>query len=396
MNLRFKSATYCLILFSCLIFIVGCQDSTPRQIHLSVQGDAATSVTVTWITQNPKDTETHTVMYGLSPGEYTEVAVGSSHKLPNELFGYVHEVELTDLEPNTTYYYISGDETGGLSAEHFFTTAPIGAQDFNFVIIGDMGITFEAQKNLNWIISEDPSFILHAGDLSYANGFTPQWDIWFEMLAPLAANVIYMPSIGNHEVEDLLRLSSYLGRFALPNNERWYSYNWGNVHIISLDTQSLYIPGSNQLLWLEADLITAGEDPSIDWIIVFFHKPPYSSSLSHGSDLFVRRFISPVLEAYGVDVVFNGHDHTYERTFPIYDERVVDTDPNEYHNPAGTIYVVTGGGGQSLYQTGSDYWTAYTESIYHHVNVDIQAHSTLYLQAISNDGDVIDECWIYK
>ena len=106
--------------------------------------------------------------------------------------------------------------------------------------------------------------------------------------------------------------------------------------------------------------------------------------------------ISPVLETYGVDVVFNGHDHIYERSFPIYNGQVVDTHPNEYINPKGTIYIVTGGGGKSLYETGSDYWTAYTESVYHHVKVNIDTANTLHLQAISTQGDVIDECWIYK
>ena len=96
-------------------------------------------------------------------------------------------------------------------------------------------------------------------------------------------------------------------------------------------------------------------------------------------------------------MVFSGHDHTYERSFPIFAEQVVDDHPNEYHNPAGTIYVVTGGGGNGLYEIGSDYWTAYTESIYQHVKVDIfQEDKILYLQSVSSNGDLIDECWIYK
>ena len=397
MKQRFKKANYGFIFVLCLLFASGCQDSIPRQIHLSVQGDAATSVTITWVTMAQENTETHTVMYGRSPGEYTHVAAGISKKLPNKLFGYVHEVKLTELQPNTTYYYVCGDEIGGLSEEQSFATAPEDVQDISFVVIADMGISLEALKNLTLMISEAPSFVLHAGDLSYANGNSLGWDVWFEMIAPLAANVSYMPSIGNHEVENLLGVSSYRGRFALPHNERWYSYDWGNVHIVSLDTQSLYIPESNQLEWLEDDLIQASADPGIEWIIVFFHIPPYSSSLAHGSNLLVRNNICPVLEAYEVDVVFNGHDHTYERSFPIYDGQVIDDHPNEYHNPAGTIYVVTGGGGKSLYEIGSDYWTAYTESIYQHVKVDIlQKDKTLYLQSVSSNGDLIDECWIYK
>jgi len=271
MKQRYKKTTYGFIFVLCLLFASACQDSIPRQIHLSIQEDAATSVTVTWVTSAQKDTETHSVMYGRSPGEYTNVATGISKELPNKLFGYVHEVKLTELEPNKTYYYVCGDEIGGLSEEQSFTTAPKKVQDISFVVIADMAITLEALKNLNLMISEAPSFVLHAGDLSYANGNSLGWDIWFELIAPLAANVIYMPSIGNHEDEDKLGFSSYLGRFALPHNERWYSYNWGNVHIVSLDTESSFLRGSDQLEWLEDDLSQTRADTDIEWIIVFFH-----------------------------------------------------------------------------------------------------------------------------
>jgi hypothetical protein len=396
MKFRARMVQYCVIIISCLLFVAGCGSLPPKQIHLTVQGNASTSATIAWVTRGKEDTETHTVKYGVSPGDYTEVATGNSHGIPNEPFGYIHEVELTGLEPNTAYYYICGDEAGRWSSEYTFTTAPDGARDFTFVVVGDMGTTPAAMENLDQMSSENPAFVLHAGDLSYANGITVVWDIWFQQIAPLAANVLYMPSIGNHEDETNLGLSSYLGRFALPNNERWYSFNWGNTHVISLDTESLHTPSSDQLVWLDSDLADANENPEIDWIVVFFHKPPYSASPAHGSDLSVRRTICLLLDTYGVDIVFNGHDHTYERSFPLNDEVVVDDHPNIYENPGGTVYVVTGGGGYPLYEVGWDYWTAYTESVYHHVKVDILAAGTLHLQAISRQGDLFDECWIHK
>jgi len=345
---------------------------------------------------NARDTKTHIVKYGTLPGGYTHQAQGSSHRIPNALSGYVHEVQLSGLEPATRYYYICGDDTEGFSEEHTFTTAPHETHATTFVVVGDMGITLNAKKNLDWMISESPSFVLHAGDLSYANGVGFKWDVWFQMIAPLAADIAYMPAIGNHEDEDELGFSAYLERFALPHNERWYSFEWSNAHVIALDTESSFAPGSNQVVWLENDLSAAAADPNIDWIFVFFHVPPYSASPAHGSNLSVRRNICPLLEAYGVDVVFSGHDHLYERSFPIFDEQVVDSDPDTYINPAGPIYVVTGGGGKSLYEAGAEYWTAYTESIYHYVKIDIQPGGSLLLQAISNDGDIIDECRIYK
>lgn len=396
MKAKLDRATFSFIFVFCIVFVAGCQDFTPGQIHLSTQDDPAETITISWVTLHPQDTETHIVMYGISPGDYTDMAIGSSRRIPNEAYGYVHEVQLTGLEPATRYFYICGDETEGFSDEHSFTTAPSVSQDTTFVVIGDMGITLNALKNLDWMISESPSFVLHAGDLSYANGVSPKWDVWFQMIAPLAAEVAYMPAIGNHEDEDEFGFSAYLQRFALPNNERWYSFDWSNMHVIALDTESAFSPGSAQIVWLQNDLAVAAANPNIGWIFVFFHVPPYSASPAHGSNLNVRHNICPILEDYGVDVVFSGHDHLYERSFPLFNEQVVDSDPDTYVNPAGPIYVVTGGGGKSLYETGFEYWTAYTESTYHYVKVDIQPGGSLVLQAVSNDGFIIDQCWIYK
>jgi hypothetical protein len=392
MKLKIISTKFSLVIFSCLLFTAGCDDWTPRQIHLTVQGDSSTSVTISWVTLNELDTETHTVKHGLSSGDYTDEAMGISHELPNETSGYVHEVELTGLVPNTTYFYICGDGLGGWSPEYSFTTAPEAAQDFSFLVVADMGTAPTAWKIVDRMGSENFSFVLHPGDLSYANGLTFVWDIWFDQIMPVAARVPYMPSIGNHEDEGDLGLSSYLGRFALPNNERWYSFDWGNTHIVSLDTESEYTVGREQLGWLENDLASA----NTDWIVVFFHAPPYSASPERGSNLSVRDSISPLLEKHGVDVVFNGHAHVHERSYPILREVVDDPHPKVYDDPAGIIYVVTGGGGALLYRSGSEYWTASSRSIYHYVKVDIQAEETLHLQAISMGGTVIDEFWIHK
>jgi len=396
MKISTNSITFLSILIAVVFFAGGCGDLTPRQIHLSTKSDASTSAVVTWVTTGDQDTATHKVKYGLAPGTYTEIAEGSSHPLPNEPQGFVHEVELTGLTPGTTYYYICGDDTGGYSPEARFSTAPAAGQNFTFCVIGDMGTGAAASQNLSRMSAENPSFVLHAGDLSYANGLTFVWDTWFDLISSLASHVLYMPVIGNHEVEPSLGLSSYLGRFALPSNERWYSFDWGTTHVAALDTESPYTPGSEQLLWLQNDLAAASADPNIEWIVVFFHKPPYSASPAHGSNLSVRSNICPVLDTYGVDIVFNGHDHDYERSFPLNNTVVVDSHPNEYTNPGGTIYVVSGGGGAGLYGSGTDYWTAYSQSVFQHVKVDIEVSGTLHLQSISKDGVVLDECWVHK
>jgi hypothetical protein len=170
-----------------------------------------------------------------------------------------------------------------------------------------------------------------------------------------------MPCPGNHEVEfdnGPQGFTSYLTRYLLPDNGvpwfrgRWYSFQVGSVLFISLDADdvvyqdagafvagpapltpvastgnppiepgtSFYIQGysgGTQTAWLQRTLASARSDPSIDWIIAQMHQCPCSSSvLGNGSDLGIRQQWLPLFDQYQVDLVLNGHDHDYERSFP--------------------------------------------------------------------------------
>ena len=119
-------------------------------------------------------------------------------------------------------------------------------------------------------------------------------------------------------------------RTAEPDGiERWYSFDWGDVHFVALDSERT---GPVQAAWLDADL-TANQLP---WTIVYWHKPPFSSG-EHGSDGATRAQFVPILEKHKVPLVLNGHDHDYERTTP----------------QNGVTYVVTGGGGVGVRPVGS-------------------------------------------
>jgi hypothetical protein len=102
------------------------------------------------------------------------------------------------------------------------------------------------------------------------------------------------------------------------NSERYYSFDYGNIHFVCLDSEiSSREPGSPQLTWLEADL-TANRK---DWLIVSWHSPPYSKG-SHDSDfssnlMKMRQNVVPIIERYGVDLVLCGHSHVYERSYLI-------------------------------------------------------------------------------
>ena len=134
------------------------------------------------------------------------------------------------------------------------------------------------------------------------------------------------------------------------------------------------------------------------WKFVFFHHPPYTAGflIKDGArhdlaNLSVRRNLAPLFERFGVDIVFSGHSHSYERTFPILQNQIIDQgqDP-DYVNPSGPIYVITGGGGASLLGLDSSPLNARAVSAYHIVEISLSSDE-LIGRVMSPGGDVIDE-----
>ncbi len=147
--------------------------------------------------------------------------------------------------------------------------------------------------------------------------------------------------------------------------------------------------------WLAADLSPPAAG-GIDWKIVFFHYPLFSSG-PHGGALDLRADLMPLFEAGGVDLVLSGHDHDYERTFPLAGGSPVDV-PQEpdYRDPGGPVFVVTGGGGRELYlKTTDNPFTASFHSEHHLLLVEVAGRS-LQLEAIRSDGVVLDSATITK
>jgi 3',5'-cyclic AMP phosphodiesterase CpdA len=179
------------------------------------------------------------------------------------------------------------------------------------------------------------------------------------------------PVAGNHDYETQ-RAAPFLQSFVLPENgdaERWYSFDWGDVHFVALDTEQI---GSSQARWLDADLMQT----RLPWTIVVGHRPPFSSG-SHGSSSEFRKHFVPVLEKYQVPLVLSGHDHDYERT------KVMN----------GVTYVVTGGGGHGTRPVGRNSFTAFSEQVIHFVFVEVEG-SRMVVHAIDGVGREFDQAVI--
>jgi hypothetical protein len=288
------------------------------------------------------------------------------------------------------------------------TTIP----NFNIAAVGDWGCNSNTDKTVNSIKAQSPELILGLGDYSYESSA----DCWLDTIEPIYnffnnpnANNMQI-SIGNHENSDSEDLTTYLNAFSLTRQfGQVYSFNFNNVHFLSMATEISYSSGSSQNVFVKNDLAAAAANPNIDWIIVYFHKPMYSSPNSCSScdgESSLRDIYHPIFDQYGVDIVLEGHAHDYQRSFPIKfnpnsksNPTITDTNRNNYIDPAGEIHAIVGTGGVNFHSLSSQksFIASQQSSRFGHLNIDIQNNGTnLIGKFINNEGGILDQFTISK
>ena len=236
-----------------------------------------------------------------------------------------YTVSLTGLEEGKTYFYQVGNDAYGWSDVYSFTTGKTSG-GFEFMAFSDIQGSVErnyvdSMNNLykaTVSTGKTTSFILSGGD-NVDNGKNFWQYMWMlDHQAQSWANNTYVSVAGNHEKHhyDLTsNLATPSGATVLETGI-YYSYNYQNTHFVILDTNDLDSEGNlaeTQTEWLEADLAEADKDESITFIIVTMHKGPYTAG-SHAFDsdvIALRKQLTPIFAVYGVNLVLQGHDHTY-------------------------------------------------------------------------------------
>jgi hypothetical protein len=273
--------------------------------------------------------------------------------------------------------------------------------NFNIAAVGDWGCNSNTDKTVNSIKNQNPELILGLGDYSYES----LADCWLDTLEPIydhnnhRSNNMQI-SIGNHENSGSEDLNTYLNAFSLTRQfGQVYSFNFNNVHFLSMATEISYSSSSPQNAFVKQDLDAASKNQNIDWIIVYFHKPMYSSPSSCSScsgESSLRDIYHPLFDQYGVDLVLEGHTHDYQRSFPIKfnsnsksNPTITDTNRNNYNDPAGQIYSLVGTGGvnfHSLKNPLKSYLVYGQSKEFGFLNIDIQNNGqTLVGKFLSND-----------
>ena len=359
---------------------------SPVQMALIVRGPylqsgTDTSMVIRWRTDVSTDSK---VWYGDSPTNLNQSKIVSGSFTD-------HEVIISGLTSNTIYYYAIGDSNGqiaGANNDHYFKTSPPAgtSQPYTVWVLGDSGFFGNDDQEsvrdayYNYIGNNHTDMVLMLGDNAYSDGLDSEYQNgFFEVYPQKLRSTVFWPCPGNHDYGAENGLDAdYYDVFTLPvngeagglasNTEKYYSFNYGNIHIISLDSHDEdRSTNSPMLTWLENDLAANVQD----WVVLIFHHPPYSKG-SRDSDVFeeqieMRENVVPICEQYGVDLILSGHSHSYERSRLIhghygysssYDPLLHNIDGGDGRiggdgayqqngNEDGTVYMVSGSSGQA-------------------------------------------------
>lgn len=283
---------------------------------------------IRWRTDVPTDSQ---VRYGTNGLTLTKTDTNRTTE---------HVVRLTGLQPSTRYVYSIGTSSNLTLADtnFFFVTAPpVGTDKPTRVwVLGDSGTANQGAADvrdayLRLAERKPADLCLMLGDNAYATGTDDEYQAAvFDMYPMVLENMFLWPAIGNHDTAFWREATHfpYLDIFSLPTageagglpsgTEKYYSFDYANIHFICLDSMSSDVSQNGPMLtWLRNDLANTAQE----WIIAYFHHPPYSKG-SHDSDrewelIQIRTNVVPILEAGGVDLVLCGHSHSYERSYLI-------------------------------------------------------------------------------
>lgn len=339
MKLLGKNFFFCLVSLMSLLY--GAVEKMP---YLLFEGEN-TKMTVMW---QMTSTEECTITWGKDKNY--SMGTAKSIEYSNE---HQHRYTISNLEPNTLYYY----DISGVGAGSFRTSPMETAKEVKFLAYGDTR-TYPDDHNLVAEqmlkrISDDEMFqtaVLFSGDYVGQGGNEEHWASQFfptdqPHIVELHSKIPNIGSIGNHEGGTGANVLKKYYPFPFVDGHYW-AYDYGPVRVFVIDqiTES-YDPGSAQYNWLESELVTCTKE----WKIAVFHKPAYSAGGSHENNYKAKSYLQPLFEEYGVDFVINGDNHYYSRA-----------------EVNGVQHITTGGGGAPLYNPDKSYPSIVSVDKSHH------------------------------
>lgn len=316
---------------------------------------------------------------------YRELPDGGWRIVTDTCADTLHYLKMTVHPYLQCEYFVLAD--GDSLGPYTFWTAPMPgeARDLDFCAYGDTRTgLIQHWVIIDHIMACDPMFVLVTGDMIEDGEDNDDWDLYFAELCEwhdIAQSVPYFYAMGNHDDE----APYFYNAVTLPQNtegtEAYYSFDWGRIHFTIINSEIDYDLLSPQYAFLAGDLAEASANPNYDFVIPMVHRPFYSSGY-HGREEEMAGYLEPLLVANQVDLVLQGHDHMYERTYP----------------QDGVRYIVTGGGGAPPSPIFYWYdWTAYGYNLYHHLDFHYDASEAKLSMYMHNYADdIVDSLILYS
>jgi predicted phosphodiesterase len=291
-------------------------------------------------------------------------------------------------------------------------TGSINFTDFNFALAGDWGCTKNTEKTVNSIKNHYPELVFSLGDTSYEK----EMNCWIDIVKPIYDRMKAV--IGNHDVMSQNLSEQHMKKFGL--DKPYYSFDYNNIHFLMLSSESSYLPGldpdfsdlenTEQYQFVKSDLYNASKNPAIKWIIAISHRQYYSSLCGdHDSCEPIKKLRNtyhPLFEKYGVDLLFSGHAHNYQRTYPLFYNDINSSEPiieengkMEYTSSKGMSQIIVGTGGIDFddFSNQEPFVVYQQDSHYGFLNVDVIDQGNVLLgRYFTNTGDLLDEFKIVK
>ncbi len=295
--------------------------------------------------------------YGSTASTESTQAVGSN---------YVHNIRLTGMAPNTQYHY-RVTQGSSVSGDYRFYTAPAPGTAAHWAFAADCRTNTADHNSMAALIaSYDPRMVLYGGDLCASASYSSWNSEWFVPNQEAQnATAPWVNAVGNHEGwNDLTKAFTQ----TATGDPDYFSFEYGDAHVLVLNTEISRGLGSAQWNFAAADLATS----TAAWKIVAFHKSAYVSGSSHGEDPDMVAMSEQIFVPNGVDLVLTGHSHFYQHNF-------VD----------GIHHMILGSFGAPLATPSSAAYTIYSEQTYCFAIIDTTT-SLLTLTTYRTDGSVIE------
>jgi acid phosphatase type 7 len=390
-------------IFSTLFFLISnaYAEIDPIAVYLTWQRQPESTMTVCWITN--LDNEVDVVEFQRKGQKDWKSAVGKHARMPDQYPFWIHSVELTNLQADTEYHFRVSSE----GVKYKFRTISLDkSKPIRFIVGGDVyhdGLDILQKMNFQ-AAKLDPLFAIVGGDIAYNNRkpsalphLMPRWLEWLiawknQMIAPDGRLIPLIPAIGNHDLKIGVNNRKpsdspfFYSLFPFPGPEGFNVLDFGNLmSLIILDSNHTNPVVGAQTLWLE-DILKQREVVSHKFAV--YHVGAYPSVRDYigKTNVEIRKNWVPLFEKFGVNAVFEHHDHAYKRTWPISKGKV--------NFKEGILYLGDGAWGvehpRIPKKAEKRWYLAKTLSSRHVIFANIHENEQHFM-AIDDTGKIIDE-----